>query len=57
MDQKTGKIELIGTQKLKINPELYKVVDFLNKNLKEHNLMFGLNKKENTMTMAIYEVE
>ncbi|ACL21002.1 uncharacterized protein DUF4264 [Desulfitobacterium sp. LBE] len=57
MDQKTGKIELIGTQKLKINPELYKVVDFLNKNLKEHNLMFGLSKKENTMTMAIYEVE
>lgn len=45
MDQKTGKIELIGTQKIKVNPELYKVVDFLNKNLKEYNLMFGLRQK------------
>ncbi|HHY28642.1 MAG TPA: YpmA family protein [Desulfitobacterium dehalogenans] len=57
MDQKTGKIELIGTQKIKVNPELYKVVDFLNKNLKEYNLMFGLSKKENTMTISVYEVE
>ncbi|AFM00781.1 MULTISPECIES: YpmA family protein [Desulfitobacterium] len=57
MDQKTGKIELIGTQKIKVNPELYKVVDFLNKNLKEYNLMFGLSKKENIMTISVYEVE
>lgn len=57
MEQKTGKIELIGIQRVKVNPELYKVVDFLNKNLKEHNLMFGLSKKENIMTLAIYEVE
>ncbi|MEL1135257.1 YpmA family protein [Desulfitobacterium sp. THU1] len=57
MDRKSGKIELIGTQKLKINSELYKVVDFLNKNLKEHHLMFGLSKKEDTMTISVYEVE
>ncbi|MGE4272665.1 MAG: YpmA family protein [Desulfitobacterium sp.] len=57
MDRKSGKIELIGTQKLKINSELYKVVDFLNKNLKEHHLMFGLSKKEDTMTISLYEVE
>ncbi|AGA69499.1 hypothetical protein Desdi_2055 [Desulfitobacterium dichloroeliminans LMG P-21439] len=57
MDRKSGKIELIGTQKLKMNAELYKVVDFLNKNLKEHQLMFGLSKKEDTMTISVYEVE
>lgn len=57
MDQKAGKIELIGLQKVKVNSEIYKVVDFLNKNLKEHNLMFGLTKKEDTMTISVYEVE
>lgn len=57
MDKKNGKIELISTQKVKANAEMYKVVDFLNKNLKEHQLMFGLTKKEETMTISIYEVE
>lgn len=57
MEKKNGKIELIATQKVKANAEMYKVVDFLNKNLKEHQLMFGLTKKEETMTISIYEVE
>jgi hypothetical protein len=57
MEQKNGKIELIAIQKLKANPEMYKVVDFLNKNLKNFHLMFGLTKKEESMTISIYEVE
>ena len=52
-----GKIELIAIQKVGINGELYKVVDFLNKNLKEHKLMFGLTKKEDKMVISVYEVE
>ncbi|HEY8908969.1 MAG TPA: YpmA family protein [Desulfosporosinus sp.] len=52
-----GKIELIATQRLSVNGELYKVVDFLNKNLKNHRLMFGLTKKEDTMVISVYEVE
>ena len=52
-----GKIELIATQRLGVNGELYKVVDFLNKNLKHHRLMFGLAKKEDTMVISVYEVE
>ncbi len=52
-----GKIELIATQRLSVNGELYKVVDFLNKNLREHRLMFGLTKKEDTMVISVYEVE
>lgn len=57
MEQKNGKLELLATQKVKANPELYKIVDFLNKNLKGYNLMFGLTKKEETMTISVYEVE
>jgi len=52
-----GKLELIATQRIGVNGELYKVVDFLNKNLKDHGLMFGLSKKEDKMVISVYEVE
>lgn len=52
-----GKLELIAVQRVSTNGELYKVVDFLNKNLKHHKLMFGLTKKEESMVISIYEVE
>ncbi|MEA4902802.1 YpmA family protein [Desulfitobacterium sp.] len=52
-----GKLELMATQRVHAHPEMYKVVDFLNKNLKEHHLMFGLTKKEESMVISIYEVE
>jgi len=54
---KGGKLELIAVQKVSANPELYKIVDFLNKNLKPYHLMFGLTKKEESMTISVYEVE
>jgi hypothetical protein len=53
----TGKLELIATQKVSVNGELYKVVDFLNKNLKNYRLMFGLTKKDENMVISVYEVE
>lgn len=52
-----GKIELIASQRVGLSSELYKVVDFLNKNLKDHRLMFGLTKKEDKMVISVYEVE
>lgn len=52
-----GKIELIATQRVGVNGELYKVVDFLNKNLKDYQLMFGLTKKGDKMVISVYEVE
>lgn len=53
-----GKLQLLATRTLNNNEELYKVVDFLNKTLKEYQLMFGLTKntREGTMTISIYEV-
>jgi hypothetical protein len=53
-----GKLMLIATKNLKANDELYKIVDFLNKTLKEHQIMFGLtkNNKNDTMTISVYEV-
>lgn len=50
-----GKLELKATIEVDSNIELYRIVDFLNKNLKEKNLIFGLSKKDGKMTVSIYE--
>ncbi len=43
---------------IKALPDLYKIVDFLNKNLKHKGLIFGLSKKDDeTMCITIYEIE
>ncbi len=52
---KHGKLELKATVEIESNIELYKVVDFLNKNLKSRDLIFGLSKKGDKMTISIYE--
>ncbi|WP_066635676.1 YpmA family protein [Desulfolucanica intricata] len=51
------KLELIATKTFKEYSEMYKVVDFLNKNLKDKNIMFGLTKNTSTkkMIISIYE--
>jgi hypothetical protein len=49
------KLELKAKLSIKSNIELYKVVDFLNKNLKDKKLIFGLSKKDDEMIISIYE--
>lgn len=53
-----GKMELIAVKSFPEYSEMYRVVDFLNKSLKERRLMFGLTKDRQTgsMTITIYEV-
>lgn len=52
----TGKLELIATKTFAPYPEMYKVVDYLNKTLKEKQVIFGLTKDDNgKMTISIYE--
>lgn len=49
-------MRLIAVHDLAYNPELYKLVDFLNKNLKDKNIIFGLSKKDDkTMIVSVYE--
>jgi hypothetical protein len=52
-----GKLELIASKKFKRNDDLVYVIDFLNKNLKIKNIMFGLTKDSDNgdMTINIYE--
>lgn len=52
-----GKLELIAVKAFKSYEEMYKVVDFLNRTLKDKKVIFGLTKdtKKGTMTISIYE--
>lgn len=54
-DWRSDKLELKAQLITDGDMSLYKVVDFLNKNLKDRGLIFGLNKKEDKMIISIYE--
>jgi hypothetical protein len=53
-----GKLELIATRAFEPYNDMYRIVDFLNQNLKEKKVMFGLtkDKKNGKMSISIYEV-
>ncbi|WP_027718336.1 YpmA family protein [Desulfovirgula thermocuniculi] len=53
-----GKLQLIATKSFPPYPDMYKVVDFLNKTLRHKKVMFGLTKDQNTgnMIISIYEI-
>ncbi len=54
--KKEGKLELIAQKNFAPYPEMYKVVDYLNRTLKEKDVIFGLTKdKDGNMTISIYE--
>ncbi|MDD3653001.1 MAG: YpmA family protein [Desulfotomaculaceae bacterium] len=52
-----GKLDIIAVKSFKSYEEMYKVVDFLNKTLKDRHLIFGLTKEngKDTMSISIYE--
>lgn len=52
-----AKITVLSTVKIESSPDLYKIVDALNRTLKEQDLMFGLAKdkqEKNKMVFTIY---
>ena len=51
-----GKLELVCAQQFETYDNMYKIVDFLNRNLRGRHLMFGLSKERDMMTISIYEV-
>ncbi len=52
------KLGLVATKTFKPYDEMYKVVDFLNKNLKDRQLLFGLTRDVpgEEMIISIYEI-
>lgn len=48
-------LNLFAIKEFKEHEEMYKVVDFLNKNLKGDGLVFGLTKKGELNIISIYK--
>lgn len=54
--EQENKLKLIAYKEFQFYSDIYKVVDFLNKNLKDKKIMFGLSKtKTGDMLISIYE--
>ncbi|CDO02061.1 protein YpmA [Oceanobacillus picturae] len=51
-----NKIQTLSTVKLQYSSDLYKIVDSLNRTLKEDDLMFGLTLDENDENQAIFTI-
>ncbi|WP_017472175.1 YpmA family protein [Amphibacillus jilinensis] len=49
-------IETLSTVRLQHNPELYKIVDSLNRTLKDDDLMFGLALDEVDNETAVFTI-
>lgn len=51
-----SKIEVLSTTKIEYTRDLYKIVDNLNRTLKEQDLMFGLALDKEDQKYAIFTI-
>ncbi|MGE5632509.1 MAG: DUF4264 family protein [Caulobacteraceae bacterium] len=49
------KLKLKAIKEFNASDDLYQVVDFLNKSLKDKNLIFGIKKQGDKQLIMIYE--
>lgn len=50
------KIEVLSTTKIQYSKDLYKIVDSLNRTLKEQDLMFGLALDKEDQEYAVFTI-
>jgi len=48
-------LKIIAQSEFENYPQLYKIIDFLNRSLKHKNIVFGLTSKNSKMYITIYE--
>ncbi|MCQ6273907.1 YpmA family protein [Bacillus sp. V3B] len=51
-----SKIEVLSTVKIQYSPDLYKIVDSLNRTLKRRDLMFGLSLDQEGQNKAVFTI-
>lgn len=51
-----SKIETLSTVRIKKTDDLYKIVDTLNRTLKEENLMFGMALDDEDDSTAVFTI-
>jgi|UPI0002DC6657 hypothetical protein len=49
------KLELISSMEFEENVPIYKIIDFLNKSLKDKNIIVGLSRSHNKIVISIYQ--
>ncbi|ABP67469.1 hypothetical protein Csac_1884 [Caldicellulosiruptor saccharolyticus DSM 8903] len=49
------KLELISSMEFEEDAPLYKIIDFVNKSLKDKNIIVGLSKNHNKIVISIYQ--
>lgn len=52
----TNKVETLSTVRIQKTDDLYKVVDTLNRTLKDQNLMFGMSLDEDDDETAVFTI-
>lgn len=55
MSEEKNEMKIKAIKEFPARKDLYEVVDFLNKSLKDTNLIFGLKKDGEKMSITIYE--
>ncbi|MBS4176590.1 YpmA family protein [Lederbergia citrea] len=51
-----SKVEVLSTVRINYQQDLYKIVDALNRSLKDQDLMFGLALDKNEQETAIFTI-
>lgn len=51
-----GKIEVLSTVRIQTAPDLYKIVDSLNRTLKDRDVIFGLALDEKDPQIAVFTI-
>jgi hypothetical protein len=51
-----NKIEILSTVRIQHSPDLYKIIDSLNRTLKDKELMFGLALDADNQDQAVFTI-
>jgi len=54
--ESNSKIEVLSSIKIEYSPDLYKIVDILNRTLKREDLMFGLALDKEDQSKAVFTI-
>lgn len=54
-EEKYNELQLLAIKEFEKHPNMYKIIDFLNKSFKNKDIIFGLTRKDEKDTISIYD--
>ena len=55
MMENSQKLEIISSMEFEEDVPIYKIIDFLNKSLKDKGIIFGISRAHNKISITIYK--